>query len=681
MKKLILLFLIFSSSLHAQSLYEMMSQGDLKYGSRTMDDVGISWYSSLQFCGEDTYCNLPVLRLYEKDNGRSASPETSYIPIYIDGEKIYAINFNCEKYLLYDFSVSVGDTISEGLFTDYGVDSIYNVELLDGTTRLRYDLSQNGSRRTSWIYGLGDINSGIYFYNGPFQFTSLTCIRSGDNLIFGGQDPVACEESMCFDPIPGFDLVQEDALINLTNESICLDEYQYLWDFGDETTSSDINPEHTYNEFGCYTVSLGVISDCSNDTTYRTSLVNHCSNNAWTKIGEFEFPALKFEVVNENVQFASGPYNLLKSVDNGETWIALDIPEPLLENSIRIVSDLQFYNELQGIMICRNTYIADEDQTTIFYTEDGGFTWVSSFDSYWLPYYVTLGDNGLAWTNILGVDVLKSEDFGRTWRNIQVENAFANSSRYYYLNDTLLLSTSYSFANSSCLGKSNNLGETWEFEFLDFGIRQIHFFDPMNAYLLSDYREVLKTSDGGDTWNKIDLPFEVSHFTFSSPSHGWFTSNTREIYYTTDSFASYEVTRCSTSPVFSITTVNDTLATGFIGGRISSEPLVYKYDKIEFSLSKVGTGNCDEDIISSSEEVHLEKTISLYPNPASNILNIETDLEHFDIQVYNISGQQVLQLQNQKSFNIQNLPTGTYFMTITDEQGKQIEHGKFIVQR
>jgi len=40
---------------------------------------------------------------------------------------------------------------------------------------------------------------------------------------------------------------------------------QWLWDFGDGTTSSEANPEHTYTEAGNYTVSLTVTAD-GNDT-------------------------------------------------------------------------------------------------------------------------------------------------------------------------------------------------------------------------------------------------------------------------------------------------------------------------------------------------------------------------------------------------------------------------------
>lgn len=51
---------------------------------------------------------------------------------------------------------------------------------------------------------------------------------------------------------------------NLTEQS---QHFQYLWDFGDGTTSTEIHPEHFYNEYGTYSVSLTVIRPGMNDTT------------------------------------------------------------------------------------------------------------------------------------------------------------------------------------------------------------------------------------------------------------------------------------------------------------------------------------------------------------------------------------------------------------------------------
>ena len=47
--------------------------------------------------------------------------------------------------------------------------------------------------------------------------------------------------------------------IQFTNEST--DALTYLWDFGDTQTSTDVNPTHTYPDYGAYTVTLTATGD------------------------------------------------------------------------------------------------------------------------------------------------------------------------------------------------------------------------------------------------------------------------------------------------------------------------------------------------------------------------------------------------------------------------------------
>jgi hypothetical protein len=53
---------------------------------------------------------------------------------------------------------------------------------------------------------------------------------------------------------------------------------QYLWDFGDSTFSTDINPQHTYAQNGTYTVELIAFNPCSTDTFSRQVEVSVYTN-------------------------------------------------------------------------------------------------------------------------------------------------------------------------------------------------------------------------------------------------------------------------------------------------------------------------------------------------------------------------------------------------------------------
>lgn len=66
--------------------------------------------------------------------------------------------------------------------------------------------------------------------------------------------------------------------------------------------------------------------------------------------------------------------------------------------------------------------------------------------------------------------------------------------------------------------------------------------------------------------------------------------------------------------------------------------------------------------------------LSVYPNPANDILNIQTRTEQTSVAIFNVLGQQVV---NQKlsglnsTLNVASLKTGVYFATITTDAGSQ----------
>jgi len=69
---------------------------------------------------------------------------------------------------------------------------------------------------------------------------------------------------------------------------------------------------------------------------------------------------------------------------------------------------------------------------------------------------------------------------------------------------------------------------------------------------------------------------------------------------------------------------------------------------------------------------------SLYPNPASDYINIQagTQAQVNDVTIYNVTGQQVLH-SKQSVISVSNLTTGVYIVTITTADGKS-ETKKFI---
>lgn len=61
-------------------------------------------------------------------------------------------------------------------------------------------------------------------------------------------------------PVAGFSLNANGAQVDFTNLSV--DAHTYMWDFGDQNTSMEEDPSHTYAEDGTYTVTLIASNDC-----------------------------------------------------------------------------------------------------------------------------------------------------------------------------------------------------------------------------------------------------------------------------------------------------------------------------------------------------------------------------------------------------------------------------------
>jgi gliding motility-associated-like protein len=90
----------------------------------------------------------------------------------------------------------------------------------------------------------------------------------------------------------------QDEVVNFTNTSTLPGEVlsDFLWNFGDGTTSTEISPNHSYTDAGVYNVNLIVTSasGCSNSTNYDISIFSNpevnfsLSNHCESEITSFE---------------------------------------------------------------------------------------------------------------------------------------------------------------------------------------------------------------------------------------------------------------------------------------------------------------------------------------------------------------------------------------------------------
>ena len=79
----------------------------------------------------------------------------------------------------------------------------------------------------------------------------------------------------------------------------------------------------------------------------------------------------------------------------------------------------------------------------------------------------------------------------------------------------------------------------------------------------------------------------------------------------------------------------------------------------------------------SSNDLNLSPQIIIYPNPASNIINIKLNdgNEFIKAEVYNLVGQKIMEVKN-TLFSVENLPDNTYFIKVFSSYGNTMK--KFI---
>ena len=66
-------------------------------------------------------------------------------------------------------------------------------------------------------------------------------------------------------------------------------------------------------------------------------------------------------------------------------------------------------------------------------------------------------------------------------------------------------------------------------------------------------------------------------------------------------------------------------------------------------------------IVSTEEEEILTSSIKIFPNPATEYIQIETILEDLEIRVFNVEGREILKT-NERMINCLNWPSGAYFL-------------------
>ena len=85
----------------------------------------------------------------------------------------------------------------------------------------------------------------------------------------------------------------------------------------------------------------------------------------------------------------------------------------------------------------------------------------------------------------------------------------------------------------------------------------------------------------------------------------------------------------------------------------------------------VGTGGINENLASK---------VRIFPNPAKDILYIESELPFTSIEIFNQSGQKLLHSENLTT-DISGLPGGTYLVKVFDKKRELIKTEKLVISK
>ncbi|PKR80013.1 hypothetical protein CW751_12375 [Brumimicrobium salinarum] len=86
----------------------------------------------------------------------------------------------------------------------------------------------------------------------------------------------------------------------------------------------------------------------------------------------------------------------------------------------------------------------------------------------------------------------------------------------------------------------------------------------------------------------------------------------------------------------------------------------------------------------TSSLLSLTKTINVYPNPATNVVNFKVDgLENGKIVINSITGQEVVNttISNSKQVDVSNLNNGVYIYTVSNVNGEVVKTNKLVISK
>ena len=356
---------------------------------------------------------------------------------------------------------------------------------------------------------------------------------------------------------------------------------------------------------------------------------------------------------------------------------------------------IKFANENVGYTV---SSLYNGSTYNIHKTADGGETWIDQSSGYtstrFKDIFVFSEDTVMMCGNY-GL-VIKTTDGGENWIADTV-----SPEGHHLFGISFVGETGYVCGNSGAIYKTTNLGETWEQVNPPFitAIEEIYFMTPDFGFICG-LNFIYYTEDGGNSWAEPEtfpgatVNWWLREFAFPTDSTGFVCGDIGQVYKTEDRGKNWEYMENSptTESFQSIVALDENVlyACGFAGTVMRSDDGAKNWQVMTagstehfygmdftpegkgFICSQVGEVLSYFDPYLSVDEIQEVPDVTVYPNPATDFIMIESEHEITRVEMFDFYGRKVLEQQHTR-IDLRDSKPGIYFLVIESLEGKTVK--------
>ncbi len=615
------------------------------------------------------------------------SPDGNWVAYYTENR--IAVN-NFQDY-------TIGDFISDEGHDCYPEDWImakenlskasFNATPVSGYSPLTVQFTNLSTGLIStYLWDFGDGNTSneenpVHVFNEPGTYT-ISLLVSGQ----GGNSKIIKENLINVDlfiPIAGF---SADKIIGRKPLTVQFNDISrgtvnnWLWEFGDGSTSAEQNPVHIYQENGNYTVSLTVSNSNGSNTIVKEEFILVTDKKPIGKNGQWFKQELPVEAELNSISFINknagwilgekdGTTYLFATTDGGENWNI-----KYQGNDMGSTFNIVFTDEANGWLIGDGSSGDFYGQTgAIYHTTNGGKNWNLQIDKKYTYFdeeesrafsqiFFTNSLNGWAVAEMLyqwGFALYKTNDGGDSWK--KNFSSFADGDDMAnVINDIYFINEYIGWAcgtenHSHIVLHTADGGEKWTQQYKgndEWSEGNAIFFTNKNNGWVSfgDYEPRLMISaDGGENWNNLNTSIAPKKLFFFYDELTGFAIDDGEIYLTENGAENWEVMESQFNGCI------DFVFPDLENGYFISKDNVFKYCYNTTSAGKT-------EIVSKNND-----SIQIYPNPTKSKINIKSDETIDQLSLYKLNGdcifqKNIFESDYQIDFKSMHLPVGIYLL-------------------